>query len=236
MLIEATTSEIQLRHPTPARPQFRHPLGLEDYLARAVPRRLDTHEHLFCEGDQRTHIYRVESGALSLYRVLQNGRRQVVGFAYPGDLVGLGVAERHVFAAEASAATVVKGVSVGQINQIAAEDPLFAMRLYETLSGELALAREMLVTIGRRDAAERVATFLLALSRRNARVGRDASLILLPMTRSDIADFLGLTTETVSRTITKLTTGRIIDRDQRHAIRLLDTDGLEAVAAGERRV
>ncbi|MEZ5774747.1 MAG: helix-turn-helix domain-containing protein [Hyphomicrobiaceae bacterium] len=217
-------------------PAGRAPSSLEDRLNRAPVRHLETHEHLFCEGDARTHVYKVETGALVLYRVLANGRRQVIDFAFPGDLVGLGSTGEHPFAAEASRDSMVRCLSANVIDQAASEDGEFALRLYEALSHELQTTRDLLVTVGRLAAAERVATFLLTLSRRSRRAGKDGTVITLPMTRADIADLLGLTTETVSRTLTKLSMAKIISRDQRGSLRVLDLGRLEAVAVGEETV
>ncbi len=88
------------------------------------------------------------------------------------------------------------------------------------------------MTTGHRSACERVAAFLLTLSQRNERKGESAHTIELPMTRSDIADFLGLTVETVSRTISKMKTGRLIDLPQCARIHLRDIEALQALAGG----
>ena len=107
------------------------------------------------------------------------------------------------------------------------------LKLYEAISKELAAAHDLLLTTGQRSAAERVATFLLAMVAPlpSAR-GQDASVIDLPMTRADIGDFLGLTIETVSRTFTKLRHRGIIDLAQSARVLLVDTEALEELAEG----
>ena len=107
------------------------------------------------------------------------------------------------------------------------------MQLYRALSDQLLAARDLLLTVGQRNATERLGALLLALSRRNERIGADPTRIALPMTRADIADFLSLTIETVSRTFTKLRQGGIIDLVQSTLVVIRDQKALERLAAGE---
>ena len=209
--------------------------SISDHLALAPMRTLKSHEQLFREGEAKSNIYQVIEGAFVLYRLLPNGRRQVTGFAISGDMVGLGAGTRHQCSAECSGTATVRALPAITLHRMAREDSHLGMRLYDAISQELATAQDLLMTVGRLNASERVATFLLGLSERNARALRPAARIELPMTRCDIADFLGLTTETVSRTLTKFTIGHIISRHQGH-IRILDGRALEDVAAGDRTV
>jgi len=204
-------------------------------LARTPVKMLAPHDQLFREGDDKTSIYQVLDGAFVLYRLLPNGRRQVTGFAVAGDMIGLGAGASHRCSAEASGAARVRMLPAAALHRMANDDPHLGMQLYDAMSQELAALQDLLMTVGRLNAAERVATFLLSLSERNARAFRPADRIELPMTRCDIADFLGLTTETVSRTLTKLANGGIISRHSGH-IRILDKDALEDVAAGDQSV
>ncbi len=193
-------------------------------------RSLAPKEHLFCAGDAATHVYRVESGHLCIYRTMMDGRRQVVDFAYPGDVLGLGALGEHGTSAQATVRTVVRCLSVSTLVDSARRDPKLGMQLYETLSHELQAARELLFTVSQKTASERLASFLLALSRRNERRGEKPNEIVLPMTRSDIADFLGLTIETVSRTFTRLRMERVIDIEQCILVTICDPRRLEDIA------
>ncbi len=206
--------------------------SLDAHLLRSPLRPLEAKEHLFTEGDDRSHLYRVEAGVVCLYKVLPDGRRQVLGFAYPGDLVGLGPTGEHQFNAQATQPSRVRSLSWAMVQQVARHDPSLAIRLYEMISLELAAAHDLLLTTGQRTAIERVASFLLAMVNRSRRIGRDPATIDLPMTRSDIGDFLGLTIETVSRTFTKLRHFEIIDLAQCNRVRVLDMNALERVAEG----
>jgi CRP/FNR family transcriptional regulator len=115
----------------------------------------------------------------------------------------------------------------------AAKDPALGFKLYEALARGLAATRDLMLTTGQRSATERVVSFLLAFSRRNERNGQDPSEFELPMTRSDIGDFLGLTIETVSRTFTKLKTLGLIELPQSNRVKLVDIHELEGLADGE---
>jgi CRP-like cAMP-binding protein len=207
----------------------------EERLAQAHLRRIDAKELLFAEGDAVSQVYRIETGAVALYKILADGRRQIMGFAYPGDLIGLGEAREHVLNAQAIKPTRVRCLPAGALRQAAARDPALALKFYEALARELAATRSLLLTTGQRSALERVAGFLLAFSRRHDRSSLDPTYFELPMTRTDIGDFLGLTIETVSRTFTKLKLLEIIQLPQCSHVRILDIDRLQSLADGRKR-
>lgn len=195
-------------------------------------RTVQAKDHVFRQGDTVTTVYQVESGHVCLYRLLPDGRRQVVDFAYPGDYVGLGAVGRHAVSAQATGCTRLKAVPLSVFREQARLDPELSLRLYEAVSQELEAARDLLVTVCQRTACERVASFILALSRRNERRGERADELVLPMTRTDIADFLGLTIETVSRTITKLRQEKVIDLEQCILVTIRDLDRLRDMSGG----
>jgi CRP/FNR family transcriptional regulator len=181
-------------------------------LAHATLRRVAAKEHVFCEGDEREHVFRVEDGVIAVYKTLPDGRRQIIDFAYPGDLIGLGVLGEHVLSAQATVPSRVRSLSAAALERMAETDASLALKLYKSVCHELAATRSLLVTVGQRSALERVAAFLVALHRRTG--SEDSTTIKLAMRRSDIADLLGLTIETVSRTLTKLRTMGVIDVEQ----------------------
>ena len=203
-----------------------------DRLRRAPVRTLKSREHLFRTGEGKTNIYQVLEGAIVQYRLRPDGRRQITGFAVTGDMVGLGASRCHYGSAESSGNSKVRTLTASVLLGMAREDSHLGMHLYDAISRELAATQDLLTMIGKLNAGERVATFLLGLARRSVRGPSAAERIDLPMTRCDIGDFLGLTTETISRTLTKLAIGQIISRHQGH-IRILDIVGLQAIAAGD---
>lgn len=191
-----------------------YPVGssraLDERLSQATVRKLEAKEHVFCEGDARVQVFQVEDGVIAIYKTLFDGRRRIIDFAYPGDFIGLGVLGEHIMSAQATCPSKVRCLSASMLERLAEGDASLALKLYKSVCQDLAAARSLLVTVGQRSAVERVAAFLLALYRRTA----DGEVVQLAMRRSDIADLLGLTIETVSRTLTKLREMDVIDVEQ----------------------
>lgn len=208
------------------------PLTLDGHMASAPLRGVEAKDHLFTEGETKTHVYQVVTGAICLYKVLPDGRRQVIDFAYGGDIVGLGLGGAEACNAQATVATRVRCLPLAALRTIIANEPAIAVKVCEALTDELAAVRDHLVCVVQRNATERLVTFLLSLSQRNRAKGRDPNTIELPMTRADIGDFLGLTIETVSRTFSKLKSSRLIEINQGTTIRLRDIVRLRALADG----
>lgn len=201
--------------------------ALEERLAHASERKLDAKEHVFCEGDARTHVYCVEDGVIAIYKTLFDGRRRIIDVAYPGDFIGLGLLGEHIMSAQATCPSKVRCLSAIALEKLAETDASLAIKLYKSVCHDLMAARTLLVTVGQRSAVERVAAFLLALHRRSGTHG----IIKLEMRRSDIADLLGLTIETVSRTLTKLREMGVIELEQGSTtLRLLDPRHLADLA------
>lgn len=146
-----------------------------------------TGEQIYAEGDQAQFLYAVVAGAVRTVRHSSDGRRQVGDFYYPGDLFGLEAEQEHAFAAEAMCPVQVRMIRLGS-----AEDRAFA----EAALLELARAHEHLAMLGRRSAEEKVASFLLELAHQGP-----CDQAALPMSRQDMADYLGLALETVSRVL-----------------------------------
>jgi CRP/FNR family transcriptional regulator, nitrogen fixation regulation protein len=146
------------------------------------------------EGDPHKHVYEVISGTVCTCRMLKNGRRQIAGFYFPGDVFGLEAAEKHTLGAQAITDAKVRVVNKQQLNALAASNGAIANRLLSLTSRELARQQDLILLLSR-SARERVVCFLVAMSERELSKDR----IVLPMARMDIADYLGLTLETVSR-------------------------------------
>jgi CRP/FNR family transcriptional regulator len=181
---------------------------LEQRMAFGSLRKLEGKEHVFCEGDPRIHVFRVEEGAIAVYKTMCDGRRRIIDFAYPGDLIGLGALEAHVLSAQAICPSRVRCLSATTLEAMAETDAALALKLYKSVSQELTATRSLLVTVGQRSAVGRVASFLLSLQRKST---AEDDTVQLAMRRSDIADLLGLTIETVSRALSKLRAMKIIE-------------------------
>ena len=206
---------------------------LDGCFADAPARQLKSNEPVFAEGDSKLNAYKVESGAVLVYKILNDGMRQIVNFAFPGDFIGLEAGDEHVYDAQTLSPTRLRSLPVSSLWRQAAADPVLAKELLESLSREVAGARDHFLTIGRLCATGRIATFLLTLIRRNERKGLDAGNLFLPVRRSDIADFLCLSVETVSRSLTELKISHVISLRGWRQIRIQDRALLEQLAAGE---
>jgi CRP/FNR family transcriptional regulator len=207
------------------------PAVLETEMIHGTVRDIGAREHVFTAGDLRSHVYRIGCGAVCLYKINAGGKRQVVRFAFAGDFIGLGAQKEHGMSAQALQPVRLRCLPVAALSRMAASDPALGGELYAALSSELANLQDHLLIVGQCSALERVAAFLLGQSRRNARSGGSPSELELPMTRSDIGDFLGLTLETVCRMFTKLRTAGVIEIAQSASITLIDIEKLEELAA-----
>jgi CRP/FNR family transcriptional regulator len=192
-------------------------------------------QHVFHAGDPQLDMYKIGSGCVCLYKNLADGRRQVLGFLLAGDVFGLELQQQHLCSAQTIVPSRLHCVPAPVARTLALESPKLMFELYQALANELAAAQDLALSIGRRDAEERLARFLVALSRHNERQGRDPATIDLPMPRSDIADYLGFTIETVSRTFRKLEKQRLIKLARRRSVQVLDMNGLQELMDGVRR-
>lgn len=195
--------------------------------------RLGVGQPLFHEGDAATRVFTLTEGTLKLYKLLPDGRRQVTGFMHPGDFLGISVHDEHAFTAEAMEQVQLCAFPRARFDDFVEDNGELERELYRLAAHELAAAQQQMVLLGRKTAAERVASFFLDLAERAERnSGGSTRFIDLPMSRSDIADYLGLTKETVSRVLALLKRQRLIRLEALDRIEILDRDGLEATAAG----
>ncbi|WP_454630108.1 helix-turn-helix domain-containing protein [Bradyrhizobium cenepequi] len=185
---------------------------------------------VFAQATMATSFFSVLEGVLRLYKLLPDGRRQIIGFALPGDFVGLAGSPQYEFSADAIGAVVFCQFSRASFARFAENRPRFLRRINELAGRELTRAQEHMVLLGRRSAEEKVASFLVGWRDRLAEIGHVGEVLPLPMGRLDIADYLGLTIETVSRTFTKLERDGII-RILTGGISLLDAARAEALSA-----
>jgi CRP-like cAMP-binding protein len=154
---------------------------------------------IYGENEPAEYLYKVISGTVRTYKVLNDGRRQIGAFYLPGDIFGLEVGDRHTFSAESIVDCKVLVIKRSSVISLATRENDVARQLWKMTAGELQRVQDHIMLLIK-TAQERVAGFLLEMSAR-APVGNE---IDLPMSRQDIADYLGLTIETVSRTLTQL--------------------------------
>ena len=187
-------------------------------------------ETVFAQEEMTTSFYNLLVGVMRLYKLLPDGRRQIVGFALPGDFLGLTASPRHSFSADAIGPVAVCRFSRTSFSRYIEDKPHLLRRINELTIRELSQAQDHMVLLGRRSAEEKVATFLIAWRDRLAELKGLSKMVPLPMSRLDIADFLGLTIETVSRTFTRLDREGVIEI-MPGSVRLLDPARAEALAA-----
>ena len=152
---------------------------------------------IFGETEPADYIYQVIEGSVRTYKLLSDGRRQIGAFHLPGDIFGLENGHLHRFTAEAIVNTTVGLVRRESLEREARNDPAMVRNLLKMTTDNLQHVENHLLLLGRQTAPERVAAFLIEMNGRQ----KSAGAVALPMTRRDIADYLGLTIETVSRAL-----------------------------------
>lgn len=185
-------------------------------------------EHIFREGDPFDAIAAVRAGTVKTYILDRDGREQVLGFFLPGEVVGLNAIHPQIYPCNAVAldTVVLCRFSFQRMSGLASAMPGLQARLFRLLSEDIGKAA---LLSGDFSADERMAAFLIALSRRYARRGFSATRFNLPMARTDIANYLRLAPETVSRVLRRFRTDGILDIDRRE-LRILDLPHLEQMA------
>lgn len=193
--------------------------------------RLDANQTLFTEGEERRSVFILTSGMLRALTTLLDGRRQITDFVLPGDLLCLADDDVHSHCSEAVTPSELIAIPVRDLDRAVQQYPALARRVHEMTRNALRKARERQILLGCLTASEKVASFLLIVSRHAIANGLPGNLLHLPMTRSDIADYLGLTVETVSRALTGLKKQGLIRLTAPQMIDLVDEDGLARNAA-----
>lgn len=203
---------------------------LEALQAMAQPVHFGARETLFLENDDSDAAFTVTDGVIRLYRIFADGRRQVLEFLLPGDFISIEGGGHHGFSADAITDVALCRFPKNQFATVVDHRPHVLQRLYETSARELIDSRDHMMALGQRSASEKVAWFLIHLRNRWMRMALASNTIPVPMSRQDIADYLGLTIETVSRTLSNFARERKIAIVP-HGIELLDVKKMERLAA-----
>lgn len=182
-------------------------------------------EEIFAQDEEADLVHLVVSGAVRTTRLLSDGRRHVGGFYYAGDLIGLETGSAHRFSAEAICDSTVLVARRSAINAFAGDGQL-DRAVWEATRRELERAQDHLLVLGRKTACEKVASFLIGLAQREP-----AARVSMPMNRQDMADYLGLTIETVSRMLTQLQGASVVEFEGCRQFRVKRWEALEQMAA-----
>ena len=209
--------------------------ALDDHEVNALERimiskSLEANQVLAEEGEPKSYVYTLTSGMLRLYSSLPDGRRQISGFLMPGDYLGLSDDNVHTRTAEAVLDAKLCAFPVREMDNLVKAYPRLSERLHNMTRAALRNAQDNQVILGRLTPMERLASFLLVLSRRAREYKQPDNPVLLPMPRADIADYLGLTVETVSRSFTKLRNDGLIRLPDAHTADIVNRDALSNLA------
>jgi CRP/FNR family transcriptional regulator len=192
----------------------------------ASTRDINRGQMLFIEGDPAEFLFTVVRGTFQIYKLLPDGRRQITGFLFPGDFLGLANDGVYAYTSEAVTDAALYLYRLEEIEALLARYPEMANRLFSIASHELVEAQEQMLLLGRKTVTEKVSSFLLAFAERAAQRGEGRDVLFIPMSRHAIADYLGTTTETVSRTLSQFRRDGLISSSSNNQIEILERDAL----------
>lgn len=205
--------------------------GITELLPSAAVSDISRKQALFFEGDSADTIFEICKGTVELYKTFLSGRRGVLGFFRAGAIVGFAMDSDYPYSAEAVTPCQVRRISRASLDRILGRSPSFAKRLLEATCRELTVTQEKMFILSRKSPAGKVAWFLLQHKRPPTRDASDMPVVEMPMSRTDIADYLGMAPETLCRTLTKFKRDGLILADTPYRIRLRHTAKLTSLAA-----
>lgn len=202
---------------------------LDDIIQRSKP--LQKSQHLYREGDDFQSVYAVRSGTLKAYKTTDDGREQVTGFYFPGEILGMdGISNNsHASSAKALETVAVCEIPFTSLEKLSTLMPNLQRHFFQLMSREITEDQQLITLLSKNSADERVASLMLSISTRNARRKLSSTQFRLPMSRVDIGNYLGLTVETVSRVFSRMQKMDILLVDNKE-IEILDVDGLRRMA------
>ncbi|MBY5814559.1 Crp/Fnr family transcriptional regulator [Rhizobium leguminosarum] len=191
---------------------------------------VETGQAICWEGDDAKHLFQIVEGVVRLHRIIGEGRRVITAFHFAGDVVGASLLGEFLFTAEAVTDCKIRRISRKNFHQEVARCDELRPAYIDLLCRENAAAHDQMVLLSKKNAEERLCTFILRLASRPGARRRD--VLRVPMNRQDIADYLGLTIETVSRTITKLAARDVLVAQGRHDLKILSMEKLARLSGG----
>ena len=196
-------------------------------------RPIQKNNHIFRSNEEFQAFYAVRSGSVKAYILNEAGEEQIIGFYFPGEILGFDAVEEHKHNCSAITleTTSVCSIPYNKINEVSAKLPELHDQILRLMSREISKENKLLLSINKRSAEERIATFLISLSSRFANLGYSSKEFNLPMSRQDIGNYLGLTIETVSRLFTKFQKSGLVKIDKK-SICLEDLPALHAICDG----
>jgi len=202
---------------------------LDEIIQRGKP--LQKNQHLYREGDNFESVYAVRSGTLKAYKTTDDGREQVTGFYFPGEILGMDGISNNVHASSALAleTAAICEIPFTSLEKLSTSMPALQRHFFQLMSHEITEDQQLITLLSKNSADERVAALILSISTRNARRKLSATQFRLPMSRVDIGNYLGLTVETVSRVLGRMQKMELLRVDNKE-IEILDAQGLRNMA------
>jgi len=197
-------------------------------------RLVQKNENIFSQGEKSGCIYAVRSGSVKTFTTAKNGEEQVLGFHLPGEILGLDGMDNQIHSCSGIAldTSTICELPIGDLNVLCVKIPGLQQQLLSLISNEITKDHTMLMLLARRNAEQKLATFLINLSGRFKARGYSADEFDLTMSRYDIGNYLGLADETISRLISRFKDNKIIDANRKN-ISILDHGALCDIAEGE---
>lgn len=202
---------------------------LDDIIQRSRP--MQKNQHLYREGDHFQSVFAVRSGAMKAYKTTDDGREQVTGFYFPGEILGMdGISNNtHASSAKTLETAAVCEIPFSSLEKLSTLMPSLQRHFFQLMSHEITEDQQLITLLSKNSADERVASLMLSISTRNARRKLSATHFRLPMSRVDIGNYLGLTVETVSRVFSRMQKLNLLRVDNKE-IEILDVKGLQDMA------
>ena len=203
---------------------------LDDIIQRGRP--VHRGDHVYYAGEDFKSVYAIRSGAVKTIKITEDGQEQVTGFYLPGEIIGMdGLAtNKHSNSAIALETAAVCEIPFQRLEELSTQIPNLQRRFFQLMSKEITQDQQLITLLSKNSAEERIASLLLSISTRNHNRGLSSSDFFLPMSRSDIGNFLGLTIETVSRVFSRLHKQSFIKLDKKHIV-INDIDALRNLAS-----
>ena len=200
-----------------------------DYIIKNSPP-IAKGNHLFLPGDDFRSLFAIRTGSLKIYVLNKDGEEQIIGFYFPGEVIGFDAINKEKYICYAIALETLSYCKLPfeKMSLICAEIPEFQDQMFRLLSDEISTEHDLILTLSKRTADEKLAIFIMSLSNRFAKLGYSSTVFNLPMSRQEIGNYLGLAVETVSRVFTKFKRTELLDVDKK-ILSIKDKDALHAL-------
>ena len=202
---------------------------LDQIVQRGRP--LQKGEHIYREHDKFSSVYAVRSGSIKTYRVTNDGQEQITGFFFPGEIMGMdGIGMgQYANSAKTLETAAICEIPFERLEQLSTEIPNMQRHFFQLMSQEITADQQLITLLSKNNADERIAALLISISARMVRRKLSGTQFRLPMSRTDIGNFLGLTIETVSRVFSRFKKQDLIEVDGKE-ITLKNIDALREIA------